>query len=123
VAVSDGYDDEETTPVFAERGVSTCMPCVGRGAIYLADGRRERMRPCPVCRGAGVRVIMFRGGKEVFVADEMKVADLGRCRGSFHTGRRAAFGRVACGVCGGRFRPLQGLRVPNHVAVRDPPKP
>jgi hypothetical protein len=67
---------------------------------------------------------LLRGEREVFVAEEieaMKVADLGRCKGSFHPGRRAAFGRVACPECGGRFRPLPGLRVPNHVAVREPP--
>jgi hypothetical protein len=52
----------------------------------------------------------------------MKVADVGRCKGAFHPGRRAAFGRVACAVCGGRFRPLPGLRVPNHISVRPPPK-
>jgi hypothetical protein len=50
----------------------------------------------------------------------MKVADLGRCKGVFRTGRRAAFGRVACPECGGRFRPLPGMRVPNHVAQRAP---
>jgi hypothetical protein len=57
----------------------------------------------------------------VLVADEkdaMKVADLGRCKGAFREGRRAAFGRVACLACGGRFRPLPGMRVPNHIAQR-----
>ena len=49
----------------------------------------------------------------------MKVADTGRCKGAFHAGRRAAFGRVVCSVCGARFRPMPGLRVPNHVSQRD----
>ncbi len=50
----------------------------------------------------------------------MKPDDLGRCKGAFHAGRRAAFGRVVCSECGGRFRPLPGLRVPNHIAQRPP---
>jgi len=57
----------------------------------------------------------------VLVGDEkdaMKVADLGRCKGAFREGRRAAFGRVVCLACGGRFRPLPGMRVPNHIAQR-----
>jgi hypothetical protein len=48
----------------------------------------------------------------------MTTEDLGRCKGAFHPGRRAAFGRVVCAECGGRFRPLPGLRVPNHIAQR-----
>jgi hypothetical protein len=27
---------------------------------------------------------------------------------------------VACPECGGRFRPLAGMRVPNHVSQRPP---
>ncbi len=54
---------------------------------------------------------------------DMTFADTGRCKGAFHAGRRAAFGRVACLVCGGRFRPLPGLRVPNHISARAPAKP
>ena len=57
------------------------------------------------------------------MADEMKVAETGRCKGAFRAGRRAAFGRVACPECGGRFRPLPGLRVPNHVSARKPVPP
>ena len=54
------------------------------------------------------------------MSDEMKVEDMGRCKGAFRAGRRAAFGRVACLECGGRFRPLPGMRVPNHVSQRPP---
>jgi hypothetical protein len=39
-----------------------------------------------------------------------------RCKGSLHPGRRAPFGRVVCGVCAARLRPLAGFRVPNHKA-------
>jgi hypothetical protein len=113
---------EEPTPVCAERVVVACLPCLGRGTIHLVDGRREMVRRCFVCRGAGVRLMVLRYGREVFVADEVKVPKLGRCEGTFHVGRKAAFGRVACTVCGGRFRPLPGQRVPNHIAQRPPVK-
>jgi hypothetical protein len=52
--------------------------------------------------------------------DEPKGDELGRCPGALRAGRRAPFGRVACLDCGGRFRPLAGLRVPNHISVREP---
>lgn len=54
------------------------------------------------------------------MADEMKFIDVGRCKGAFFPGARAPFGRVICSVCRGRFKPLQGLRVPNHVAAKAP---
>jgi hypothetical protein len=79
----------------------------------------ETRRPCPYCKGAGTRIVVTRAQKEIVVADEMKFVEMGRCKGAFHLGKRAPFGRVVCSVCGGRFRPLQGLRVPNHVS----PKP
>jgi hypothetical protein len=68
-------------------------------------------------------LILLRGQREVSVAEEkeaLKDADLGRCPGAFRAGRRAPFGRVACLECGGRFRPLAGMRVPNHISVREP---
>jgi hypothetical protein len=80
------------------------------------------VRRCLVCRGVGVRIMALREGREVLVADEVKVAKPGRCEGTFRAGRRAAFGRVACTVCGGRFRPLPGQRVPNHISQRPPVK-
>ena len=101
---------EEETPI-AERVFARCLPCLGQGQIRVVDALREQIRPCPLCRGAGMRIILFRGNREVFVSDEMKVEDMGRCKGAFRAGRRAAFGRVACLECGGRFRPLPGLRV------------
>ena len=112
----------------AERAVARCLPCLGQGTIrVIITGREtghETLRPCPLCRGLGTRIMVLRGAVEVFVADEIEVADLGRCKGAFHPGRRAAFGRVACPVCGGRFKPMAGLRVPNHISVRpSPPKP
>ena len=117
-------DAEETTPAFPERISIRCLPCLGMGKIrVVVDGARETLRACPACRGAGVRVLLLRGQREVFVADEMKVAETGRCKGAFRAGRRAAFGRVACPECGGRFRPLPGLRVPNHVSARKPVPP
>ena len=114
---------EEDTPVAAERALMRCLPCLGLGQIRIVravDALREHIRPCPLCRGAGLRIILFRGNREVFVSDEMKVEDMGRCKGAFRAGRRAAFGRVACLECGGRFRPLPGMRVPNHVSQRPP---
>jgi hypothetical protein len=30
---------------------------------------------------------------------------------------------VACSVCSGRFKPVQGLRVPQHVAPKPPKGP
>jgi hypothetical protein len=116
------YEDEETTLV-AERVLARCLPCLGQGAITLLDAVRETIRPCPVCRGTGMSIILFRGQREVTVAEEkeaMKAEDLGRCPGAFRAGRRAPFGRVACLECGGRFRPLPGLRLPNHISVREP---
>jgi hypothetical protein len=112
-------DDDEETPV-AERALMRCLPCLGEGQIRLVDALRESIRPCPLCRGMGLRIILLRGEREVFVSDEMKVAEVGRCKGAFRAGKRAAFGRVACLECGGRFRPLPGLRVPNHVSQRGP---
>ena len=133
LAVSGGrFDDderasfgerEEETPVAAERALMRCLPCLGQGKIRMGrvvDALREEIRPCPLCRGAGLRIILFRGNREVFVSDEMKVEDVGRCKGAFRAGRRAPFGRVACLECGGRFRPLPGMRVPNHVSQRPP---
>jgi len=114
-------DREEATPV-AQRLLMRCLPCLGEGRVRVLDAARETIRPCPVCRGVGMRIILFRGQREVSVAEEkeaMKVADLGRCKGAFRAGRRAAFGRVACLECG-RFRPLPGMRVPNHIAQRAP---
>ena len=111
---------EEETPVAAERALMRCLPCLGQGEIRIVDALRERIGPCPLCRGVGLRIILFRGNREVFVSDEMKVEDMGRCKGAFRAGRRAAFGRVACLECGGRFRPLPGMRVPNHVSQRPP---
>jgi hypothetical protein len=116
------FGEDETTLV-AERLVVRCLPCRGAGTLRILDALRETIRPCPVCRGAGVSIILVRGQREVSVADEkdaMKVADLGRCKGAFRAGRPAAFGRVACLECGGRFRPLAGMRLPNHVAQRPP---
>jgi hypothetical protein len=116
------FEDEETTLV-AQRVLARCLPCLGQGSIHLVDAARETIRTCPVCRGAGMSIILMRGQREVSVADEkdaMKVADLGRCPGAFRPGRRAPFGRVACPDCGGRFRPLAGMRVPNHISVREP---
>lgn len=127
MAVSDGVDDgvfdeaEEPTPACAERVVARCLPCLGLGRIRLVVGFLETRWPCPVCRGAGVAIIRLRAGREAFVADEMVVADTGRCRGAFRTGRRAPFGRVVCPECGARFRPLPGQRVPNHVSERPRP--
>jgi hypothetical protein len=127
VAVSDGYDEggfgeaEEPTPTCAERVVARCLPCLGLGRIRLVEGLLETRRQCPVCRGAGVAIIRLRDGREAFVADEMVVADTGRCRGAFRTGRRAPFGRVVCPECRARFRPLPGQRVPNHVSERRRP--
>jgi len=121
----DGDEGEETTPVCAERVITACLPCLGRGAVRLVDGRHpgdERQIRCPFCRGAGKRIVLLRGGREVSAAEEraaMKVADTGRCPGSFRAGRSAAFGRVGCPACGARLRPLPGLRVPNHVAERN----
>jgi hypothetical protein len=117
--------EEETTPLCAERVLMRCLPCLGRGAIRLLDGLRETLRRCPACKGNGMRIALLRDGRETSVAevdDEMKIADAGRCKGTFLTGRRAAFGRVACTVCGGRFRPLPGQRVPNHISQRPPLK-
>ena len=37
---------------------------------------------------------------------------------SMHTPSLAHY--VACLECGGRFRPLAGMRVPNHVSQRGP---
>lgn len=143
MAVSEGYSDgdddddedsfaepDETTPVCAQRAIVSCLPCRGGGAIAVLTvavltGRRETIWLCPVCRGAGTRIILLRRGREVALADEkdaMNSVDLGRCKGAFRAGRRAAFGRVACLACGGRFRPLPGLRVPNHIAQRKPSK-
>jgi hypothetical protein len=134
VAVSDGFGDtdepargfddegDEPTDVCAERVLVRCLPCLGSGAIRLLDARRfEAGRRCPVCRGAGLHIVVVRSGRARSEAEEafdMKTEDLGRCKGAFHPGRRAAFGRVVCAECGGRFRPLPGLRVPNHIAQR-----
>jgi hypothetical protein len=117
------FDEDDETTLVAERLVVRCLPCLGVGALRVLDALRETIRPCPVCRGAGLSIILVRGQREVSVADEkgaMKVADLGRCKGAFRTGRPAAFGRVACLECGGRFRPLAGMRLPNHIAQRPP---
>jgi hypothetical protein len=133
VAVSGGVEDsdepygagaaDEPTPVMAERRFSRCLPCLGTGRLRLLGIELyETHRPCPYCKGAGSRIVVWRAQAEVVVADEMKSADVGRCKGAFHLGKRAAFGRVACTVCGGRFRPVQGLRVPNHVAPKATPK-
>jgi hypothetical protein len=62
------------------------------------------------------------GEREVLVTDGVKDAEPKQCKGTFHAGRRAAFGRVVCLVCGGRFRPLPGQRVPNHISQRPPVK-
>ena len=116
---------EESTDVCAERVVLRCLPCAGRGVIRVLARGRETMvfgRPCPACRGAGVRFMRPAGEREVFVADGVKDTELRQCKGTFHPGRRAAFGRVACTVCGGRFRPLPGQRVPNHISQRPPVK-
>ena len=118
----DDPDETDKTPI-AERALTRCLPCLGQGQIRIVSGvdaSRESIRPCPLCRGVGVRIILLRGAREVFVSDEMKVAEVGRCKGAFRAGRRAAFGRVACLECGGRFRPLPGMRVPNHVSQRRP---
>jgi hypothetical protein len=122
VAEESFYESEETTLV-AQRVLARCLPCLGQGTIRILDALRETIRRCPVCRGAGMSIILLRGQRESSVADEkddMKPADLGRCPGAFRAGRRAPFGRVACLDCGGRFRPLAGLRVPNHISVREP---
>lgn len=131
MAVSDGFDDEdepygdggvdETTPVMAQRNFSRCLPCLGTGRMRLLGVELyETHRPCPYCKGAGTRIVITRAQKEVAVADEMKFVEMGRCKGAFHLGKRAPFGRVVCSVCGGRFRPLQGLRLPNHVSAKPP---
>jgi hypothetical protein len=97
------------------------MPCLGTGRLRLLGVELyETHRPCPYCRGAGTRWVV-RGPKENNLADEMKFIDVGRCKGAFFPGKRAPFGRVICSVCRGRFKPLQGLRVPNHVAEKTPP--
>jgi len=115
-------DDDEPTPV-SERGFMRCLPCLGTGRLRLLGAELyelyETRRPCPYCKGAGTRLVALRRLGEHLMADDMKFADLGRCKGSFKLGRKAAFGRVACSVCGGRYKPVQGLRVPQHVA----PKP
>jgi tRNA(Arg) A34 adenosine deaminase TadA len=107
----------------AERRFTRCLPCLGTGRMRLLGIELyETHRPCPYCKGAGERVVFWRAHKEVVVADEMKFVDMGRCKGAFHLGKRAPFGRVVCSVCGGRFRPVQGLRVPNHVSAKMGPK-
>jgi hypothetical protein len=137
VAVQDGFGDgfddgdddpddggDETTPVMAERNFSRCLPCLGTGRLRLLGVELyETRRPCPYCKGAGTRIVVMRAQKEIIVADEMKFVEMGRCKGAFHLGKRAPFGRVVCPVCAGRFRPLQGLRVPNHVAPKTAKKP
>jgi hypothetical protein len=118
-------DDDDPTDVCAERVVVRCTPCLGSGALRLLGALRVEIPwRCPVCRGAGLQIVLMRGTRAVSVAEEraaMKPDDLGRCKGAFHPGRRAAFGRVVCSECGGRFRPLPGLRVPNHIAQRPSP--
>lgn len=120
----DELDDvEEPTPV-VERRLIRCIPCLGTGRLRLLGVELyETRRPCPYCRGAGTRIIGLRAEREVVVSDDMKFADLGRCQGAFRAGRRAAFGRVVCTGCGGHFKPLPGLRVPNHIAQRPPTGP
>lgn len=134
MGVSDGFegarepargfvdDGDEITDVCAERVVARCVPCLGSGAIRVLAARCVEVPwRCPVCRGAGLHIVVLRAGRARSVAEEavdMKPDDLGRCKGAFHPGRRAAFGRVVCPECGGRFRPLPGLRVPNHIAQR-----
>lgn len=132
MAVSDGFDDddedppfgsEETTPI-AERSLMRCLPCLGTGRLRLLGVELyETLRPCPYCKGLGSRIVLLRGKREVFVADEMKFAQLGRCKGAFRAGTRAPFGRVVCPECGARLRPLPGLRMPNHKAARGGPPP
>jgi hypothetical protein len=118
-------DGEETTDVCAERVVARCVPCLGSGTIRVLGARHVDVPwRCPICRGAGLHIVVLRAGRARSVAEEiadMKPDDLGRCKGAFHPGRRAAFGRVVCSECGGRFRPLPGLRVPNHIAQRPNP--
>jgi hypothetical protein len=114
-----GLDDDldEPTPVVPRR-LYRCLPCLGTGRLRLLGVELyETRRPCPYCRGAGTRIMVVRA---VSPEDDMKFADLGRCTGAFRPGRRAPFGRVVCAGCGGRFSPLPGLRVPNHVAQRPP---
>src|SRR5262249_61162048 len=126
VAVRGGFDDanepyggelrEDATPVMAERRFTRCLPCLGTGRLRLLGIELyETHRPCPYCKGAGERILVVRARKEVVVADEMKFVEVGRCKGAFHLGKRAPVGRVACSVCGGRVRPVPGLRVPDPV--------
>jgi hypothetical protein len=121
-SVARELDDDDPTDVCAERVVVRCVPCRGSGALrVVGDPRVGIPWRCPVCRGAGLQIVVMRGSRAVSVAEEraaMKPDDLGRCKGAFHPGRRAAFGRVVCSECGGRFRPLPGLRLPNHIAQR-----
>jgi hypothetical protein len=118
-------DLDEPTPVVPRR-LFRCVPCLGTGRLRLLGVELyETRRPCPYCRGAGTRILptaAVPAQKEVVVSDDMKFVDLGRCKGAFRAGRRAPFGRVVCAGCGGRFTPLPGLRVPNHVAQRPPSK-
>jgi hypothetical protein len=118
-------DGDDVTDVCGERVVTRCVPCLGSGAIRVFAARGvDVLWRCPVCRGAGLHIVVLRAARARSVAEEngdMKPDDLGRCKGAFHPGRRAAFGRVVCSECGGRFRPLPGLRVPNHIAQRPSP--
>jgi hypothetical protein len=121
-----GDEGDEPTPVVPRRLIR-CVPCLGTGRLRLLGVELyETRRPCPYCRGAGTRIIAVRAEREVVVSDEMKFADLGRCAGAFRVGKRAPFGRVICSGCGGHFKAMTGLRVPNHIAQRppkaDPPK-
>src|SRR3954453_19223981 len=103
VAVSGGFDDadepydadagDETTPVMAQRHFWRCLPCLGTGRMRLLGIELyETHRPCPYCKGAGTRLVVWRAQAEVVVADEMKFMDMGRCKGAFHLGKRAPFG-------------------------------
>ena len=122
-------DPTPTTLPGAVRTFTWCMPCVGRGTIRVlagSQGLRETLRTCPVWyRGTGNRIMprSEASGKSPWRKNVRRDA---KGRGHRPVQRRVsrrttrtAFGRVVCSVCGGRFRPLSGLRVPNHVSQRD----